>query len=295
MLSLRHREQADLELGCAGRRLSKVGESSDGPKDGNQRAARHGGGSTGALWKLARAGGTGGGTAGTRGRAGKGSSGDSGVDASRWAHGGGGTSTGNGAADGSGRRRDRRSRRRAGRVDGRGDGGSSAAGKAELSGVVDLVTATNLKRIVGLVGQGLGHSPGELATSGSGGKSVDRVEVARGTLAEDKGGGDVVSWGVGDLVRLAGYDAGGGERVDGKALGHGGSDEGGAGEDGLETHVGGWNGWWGGWVGWLVGRGWIRVLCRRLADGITARKECTGWGERAECGASVVGCGVQIV
>lgn len=69
------------------------------------------------------------------------------------------------------------------------------------------------------------------------GKSLNGVQVAGRTLAEDEGGGGVVLGGVGDGVGLASNDAGR-EGVDSQSGSS--SDEGSAREDSLEeTHIDG--------------------------------------------------------
>lgn len=73
--------------------------------------------------------------------------------------------------------------------------------------------------------------PGRILT----GEGGDGIEVGVFTLAENEGGRGVVGRGVGDLVGLASLDLGG-ELVD--LNGQGSSNEGSAGEEGLEeTHV----------------------------------------------------------
>lgn len=98
----------------------------------------------------------------------------------------------------------------------------------------------DLERIVGRVGEILRDGPLELATSSRGRQGLQSAEILVFTLAKDEGGGSVVSWAVGDGVGLARLD-GGREVVD--LDGEGSSDEGRAGEEGLEeTHVDSWGG-----------------------------------------------------
>lgn len=73
------------------------------------------------------------------------------------------------------------------------------------------------------------------------GKSSDGVEVGGLALAEDKGGGDVVSGRVGDGVGLTSNNTRGGEAVD--LEGSDGSSEGREG-DGEEAHVEGFGVCW---------------------------------------------------